>query len=132
MPPTPFSRAAGDNLEGHRDADQLLIETICAAIQDRMICDQEYAAIARATALVITTVVPLVGYMERQEQAFRMIQLISNTGGMTDWVDEQLRGMAMDRTMVPLEATHKKPGSPCALRLPGSGMAAHQHLDLVQ
>ena len=108
MPPTRFSRAAGDHLEGHRDADQHLIDTVINAIQDRTICDVEYAEIKSAAAVVLSSARPLSGYIERQDQAFRMIQLISNTGGMTNWVDEQMRSMARDRAILPLRFPNTK------------------------
>lgn len=101
MPHTRFSRQAENTFEDHRDADLALIETIMRAVADRQICDQEIAAIKGAIAEVVASAGPVAGFLTRQDQAFRTIQLIANTGGMTNWVDEQLRSMAADRACVP-------------------------------
>ena len=133
MPPTRFSRAAGDHLEDHREADLNLIMTITGAIQDRTINDREFEAIRTAAALVIASVVPVAGYLERQDQAFRMIQLISNTGGMTEWVDEQLRGMARDRAIIPLSGYRKNEETPGVAGVSfGESCDSPHRLDVVQ
>lgn len=101
MPMTRFSLRAEMALDDHTDAEQALIISVETAIDDRVICDTETRKIRKSIDGVVSTRRPGTGYMVWQDQMSRTIQLIANTGGMTDWVDEQLRSMTVDRTIVP-------------------------------